>query len=257
MPSKPTVMLLLNTSQKYQNDLAQFCRTGDNISIPGVKEKNVGRYRQLIYSIVNESIQSAFPLTFNLLDEEEWDKMVDDFFSSHKCQSPLVWKMPKELLDYLQESDYYLLNKYPQLSDLLLLEWYEVEVYMMEDKAAEAYTTTGKLSTDKLIINPEISLLSLSYPVHLKNASSISAEDLGQYFVSLHREPETGKVLFTNIKYPHVELIEKLLSEEVNYTALLEIFLKYASEEDATIALTQFLKASIESKLILGFSVEE
>lgn len=247
-------MLLLNPTQKYQSDLAQFCRTGEYISIPGVKEKNIGRYRNLIYGIIDDSLQSAFPLTYNLLEKQEWDTMVDDFFSSHHCQSPFVWKMPKELLGYLEESKSSLLQKHPQLKDLLLLEWYEVEIYMMEDKEPEAHSTTGTLSTDKLILNPELAIIPLTYPVHLKNASTITAEDSGQYFVCLHREPETGKVQFTDIKYPHLELLKKLGNKKTDFNALLKIFQKYASEENAIIALTQFLKAALESRLILGFS---
>ena len=246
-------MLLLNPTQKYQSNLAQFCRTGEYISIPGVKEKNVGRYRNLIYSIIDDSLQSAFPLTFDLLEKQEWDKMVDDFFSSHPCQSPFVWKMPKELLGYLEESNSSLQQKYPQLKDLLLLEWYEVEIYMMEDKEPETFSTKGRLSTDKLVLNPELAIIPLAYPVHLKNASNITTEDAGQYFVCLHREPKTGKVQFTDIKYPHLELLEKLGNEKTDFKALLKIFQKYASKENAIIALTQFLKAALESRLILGF----
>ncbi|MDA3906542.1 MAG: DNA-binding domain-containing protein [Bacteroidales bacterium] len=243
-----------NPSFKYQNDLAHFCRTGEYIPIPGIIKKNVGRYRNLIYSIVEDSLQSAYPLTSNLLEEKEWDDLVHEFFSSHRCQSPLVGQMPKELHDYMLETDNHLLFKYPFLSDLLMMEWYEVEIFMMEDKEIPNYTGKGVLSTNLLVINPELVILSMNYPVHLKNASKITIEDESQYFVCLHREQETGKVRFTDIKYAHVELIETLLNKDVSFTALLKIFLKYAKEEDAIIALSQFLKASIESKLILGFS---
>ncbi|MCD6179296.1 MAG: putative DNA-binding domain-containing protein [Bacteroidales bacterium] len=246
-------MQLLKT-HKYQSNLAQYCRSGNYISIPGVNEKRVDRYRNLIYSIVDDSLQSAFPLTYDLLEKHEWNNMVDNFFSSHKCQSPLVWKMPKELPNYLQEANYPLLHKYPQLKDLLLLEWFEVEIYMMEDKEVEIHVTTGTLSTDNFVINPELTIIPLSYPVHLKNASNITDKDAGQYFVSLHREPKTGKVLFTDIKYPHLEILEKLANEKADFKALLEIFKKYASEENAIIALRQFLKAALNSKLILGFT---
>lgn len=247
-------MLLLNPTQKYQSDLALFCRTGEYIPIPGVKEKNVGHYRNLIYGIIDDSLQSAFPLTSSLLEKQEWDKMADDFFSSHHCQSPFVWKMPKELLAYLEESNNSLLQKYPQLKDLLLLEWYEVEIYMMKDIEPEAYSTKGTLSTDRLVLNPELAIIPLTYPVHLIKASSITSKDAGQYFVCLHREPETGKVQFTDIKYPHLELLEKLGNERANFSTLVKIFQKYASEENATIALSTFLKASIKSELILGFA---
>ena len=104
-----------------------------------------------------------------------------------------------------------------------------------------------------MVLNPELAIIPLSYPVHLKNASNITNEDTGQYFVCLHREPETGKVQFTDIKYPHLELLEKLGNEKTNFSALLKIFQKYAPKEEAIIALTQFLKAAMESRLILGF----
>lgn len=249
-------MLQPSPTHQHQSNMAMFCRSGEYIAIPGVKEKNIGRYRKLIYTIVDDSLQSTYPLTFELLEEQEWNNLVDEFFRSHKCQSPMVWKMPKELLDYMQACDHSLLHKYVFLSDLLLLEWHEVEVYMMEDLEPSPFKKEGLMTRDKLLINPELSILSLSYPVHLKNASKISAEDEGQYFVCLHREAESGKVQFTDIKYPHVELIQMLLNEASNFNKLLSVFLKYASEEDAIIALSQFLSAGIESELILGFSSE-
>jgi len=245
---------MLNATHQYQNDLAKFCRTGIYTPIPGVKEKNIGRYRNLIYNIVDDSLQSAYPLTHNLLEKEEWDNMVNTFFSSHRCQSPLVWKMPKELLEYMQESNHQLLHKYEFLSDLLQLEWYEVEIYMMEDKEVPTFTKEGIMSQDAMVLNPELSILSLAYPVHLKNASTIEEADKGQYFVCLHRESETSKVLFTDIKYPHIELIEKLSNEMTGFDDLLEIFQKYGTKEEATNALSQFLKSALKSNLILGFS---
>jgi len=241
-------------SYKHQSSLANYCRTGEYTPIPGVKEKNVGRYRQLIFNVVNGSLQSAYPLTYSLLGEEEWHELAHTFFSSHRCQSPLVWQMPKELYEFVVEENYPLAKKYPFLSDLLLFEWKEVEVYMMED--IEPYPFTKKRINDAgLVLNPEIQVLSLEYPVHLKNAKEISEKDKGVYFVSLHREPETGRVLFTNMQYPHVQVIEKLAQEPVNFEELLKIFLQYAPEEQARRALRDFVYASLDSKLFLGQAI--
>lgn len=247
-------MQLLDSTYQHQNKFAQFCRSGEYVAIPGVKEKNIGRYRKLIYNIVDDSLRSTYPLTYDLLEDQEWESLVDKFFSSHRCQSPMLWQMPKELMDYMQETDHKLLHTYEFLSDLLLLEWYEVEIYMMEDKAIPTFKIEGNMLRDSFVINPELSILSLTYPVHLKNASKIISEDKGQYFVCLHRESETGKVQFTDIKYPHIELLEKLSNEESGFDDLLEIFQKYATKEEATIALSQFLNSALKSKLILGFS---
>jgi hypothetical protein len=138
--------------------------------------------------------------------------------------------------------------------DLLLFEWKEVEVYMMEDIEPHPFTSE-KLYGAGYVLNPEIQVLSLEYPVHLKNAKDITEADKGHYFVSLHREPETGKVLFTNIQYPHVQVIEKLAQDPVSFEKLLEIFLQYAPEKQARRALLDFIDASISSKLILGQAI--
>jgi len=243
-----------NTTHKHQRSLANYCRTGEYTPIPGVKEKNVGRYRQLIFNNVKGSLESAYPLTHNLLAQEEWEELTHEFFSSHKCQSPMVWQMPKELYEYVLETNYKLADKYPFLIDLLLFEWKEVEVYMMED--IEPYPFTEKRINDAgLVLNPEIQVLSLEYPVHLKNAKDITKKDKGHYFVSLHREPETGRILFTNMHYPHVQVIEKLAQEPVNFEELLKIFLQYAPEQEAREALQQFINASLNSKLLLGQAI--
>jgi hypothetical protein len=241
-------------SHKYQSSLVNYCRTGEYTPIPGVREKNVGRYRQLIFNVVNGSLQSAYPLTYNLLDEDEWHKLAHTFFSSHRCQSPMVWEMPKELYEFAVETNHPLIKKYPFLLDLLLFEWKEVEVYMMEDIEPHPFTPE-KLFGACYVLNPEIRVLSLEYPVHLKNAKDITEADKGHYFVSLHREPETGKVLFTNIQYPHVQVIEKLAQDPVSFEKLLEIFLQYAPEKQARRALLDFIDASISSKLILGQAI--
>ncbi|MGC9352812.1 MAG: DNA-binding domain-containing protein, partial [Mariniphaga sp.] len=242
-------------SYKHQSSLANYCRTGEYMPIPGVKEKNVGRYRQLIFNVVNGSLQSAYPLTYNLLDENEWHELAHIFFSSHRCQSPMVWQMPKELYEFAVETNYVLIKKYPFLLDLLLFEWKEVEVYMMEDIEPPPFTSE-KLFGAGYVLNPEITVLSLEYPVHLKNAKDITEAEKDNYFVSLHREPETGRVLFTNMQYPHVQVIEKLAQEPVNFDQLLKIFLQYAPEIQARQALHDFVHASLSSKLILGKAIK-
>lgn len=248
-------MQLYKTTHQHQRDLANFCRTGDYTPIPGVKEKNVTKYRELIYNVVDDSLQAAFPLTKNLLEQQEWDKMVHDFFSSHRCQSPQVWQMPKELYEYVKETDYYLHEKYPFIIDLLIFEWMEVDVYMMEDVESNPFITVGNYKISGLVLNPEIKILSLDYPVHLKNASLITGDDSGQYYVCIHRDPDSGRVHFTDIQYPHLEVIEKLSENEQSYQTLLKIFAKYASPEIAGHALNNFIEASLDSRLILGYAI--
>jgi len=81
------------------------------------------------------------------------------------------------------------------------------------------------------------------------------ATDAGQSYVGIHRDPDTRRVHFTDIQYPHVEVIEKLLEAQPNYQTLVDLFSKYASPEIASKALNNFIKASLDSRLILGYAL--
>ncbi len=245
-------MLLSETTRSYQKNFAAFCRTGQYKSIPGVKESNMYKYRELIYNVVDDSLASAYPLTKNLLQTKEWDSLVHGFLAGHFCKSAQIWQMPRELMDFVKENDYGLLKKYPFLMDLLLFEWMEVEVFMMKDIQFD-YTLLGDFYKDKLVVNPELRIVPLLYPVHLKKAEEIFPKDKRQYFVSVHRVTDKSKVRFTDLQYPHVEVLQKLAEAPVNFIRLMEVFTKYGDAETATNALIHFLKAALRSKLILGY----
>jgi hypothetical protein len=248
-------MQLLETTYRHQAALAGYCRTGLYNAIPGVRTKHVSQYRRLVYNVVDDMLQSAYPLTHHLLTAKEWKALVQEFFSSHACQSPQVWYMPKELYQYLLQTEHALLKKYPFLQELLWLEWLEVELYMMEDKQAE-YTAAGNLLTDPLVLNPEHQLQHFQYPVHLKNARQITPPDKGDYFLVLFRKPDSGDVAFINLSPALVSMLE-LLQEGPQYleTLIQQSCAAWQLPVTAEIraASQAFCTQALENQLILGF----
>ncbi len=89
------------------------------------------------------------------------------------------------------------------------MEWLEVELFMMEDITV-SFENDPENNPGKLVINPEHRLVHFRYPVHLKKASDIKNSDKGHYFLIMHREPESGKVLFMDISIFFARLIENL-----------------------------------------------
>lgn len=84
-------MHLLSETFEAQSLLADYCRTGIRPEITGTN-KNITRYRELVYNVVFDTLENAYPIAFQFIGEEKWHELVHDFFSNHKAQTPQVWK---------------------------------------------------------------------------------------------------------------------------------------------------------------------
>jgi hypothetical protein len=249
-------MPLLESTRNHQSELAMFCRTGQYHPIPGVNEDHVVQYRKLVYNVVDDTLQSAFPLTRNLLSLKEWNKLVQDFFSSHACHSPQVWTMPKELWAWVVETPPSLLKKYQFLDELLWFEWLEVELFMMEDRSS-LHHPEGDLTKERLVLNPEHHLQHFTWPVHLKQAKHITPQDHGHYFLVMHREPATGKVIFTNLSPLLARMVELLAEAPLSMEELIRTTsseFNIIPDQSLHDGVFDFITNSLSSALISGFA---
>lgn len=249
-------MLLLDKTHLNQSILANYCRTGVMNDISGINRVNIKHYRRLIFNVVNDMLQSAFPLTYKLLKKKEWETIVHEFFSNHSCQSPQVWYMPREFYEYMEQSPPEILNKYPSLLELLWFEWLEVEFFMMDDREV-SYKTIGNIDEDALVLNPEIHFQHFKFPVHLKKANKITAADKGDYYLGIHRIPESGDVCFTDLSPGFIYLLELLSEMPQTASALISGLCKklqmQQTKEVSKICL-DFIIMAMNSKLIIGFN---
>ncbi len=250
-------MLLCDSTYEVQSSLAAYCRTGVDPQIPGVVKERVSHYRRLVFNIIEDNLQTAYPLMHDLLSPDEWEQAVNEFFSNHPCQSTQIWSMPKEFYEYLKEVNHPLLETYPFLEELLLFEWKEIELYMSEDIPIR-YSLRGDVSKDKLVLNPEHDLIHLSWPVHLMNAGEITTEHKGSFFLMMHRETESGKIRFTNLSPAFVRMIEYLQNSPDSVSEILnkigkEMQVDITDEIRAT--TLDFFTNGLNTRLILGFNI--
>lgn len=236
--------MLLAKTHHHQSSLANYCRTGTYVAIPGVIQENLHHYRRLVFNNVMDSLTTAYPLTKKLFGKKKWQNTVERFFSNYKVQSPQIWYMPKEFKVYMEEFESELLLQYPFLIDLLTFEWLEVEVFMMPDQDLKVEVK------NHFYLNPETKLIHVSYPVHLKKAKKIEATDRGDYFMAIHRNPETGSVHFTNLAVPYVDVLEQLSEESLSKENIKQILNQYVDLSLVELVLENFLTQSIDNKLL-------
>lgn len=247
-------MLPSDTFQQ-QSLLASYCRQGQLPEMRGIHQNNIKQYRRLVYNIVDDMLQNAYPITYDFLAQEEWDDLVNDFFSHHPCQSPQVWYMPKEFLMYHQHGQQAIIKNYPFLLELLWFEWLEVELFMMEDKEVSC-KKRGNLLSDKLVLNPEHSFQHFRFPVHRKKPSEIVSGDEGHYFLVLHRDPLSGRIDVTEVAAPALRMLELLAQEPSTVMDILAILCKeldLSLTEEMKAYAVQFLQNAVDSQLVLGY----
>jgi len=248
-------MQLDSSTYQAQSSLAAFCRGGSLPLLPDINENHVLQYKRLIKNIFHDTLSSAYPLTCDMLPSNDWNDLVNQFMLHHACSNPQVWYMPVELYEYVRDNDLPLKKKYLHLLELMQLEWLELEVYMMEDEEQNGvFSDKSDFRKKEICLNTETRIAAFEYPVHLKNARYISHTDKGNYFVSLHRHPESGKVLFVDLKLAHVQLLKHLIdNDSANYTAMLNVFMLHAPQDKAEQALNIFLTDGLFNKLFLLF----
>ena len=198
-----------------QNKFAEYCRNGKLVDIPGVIEGRLFHYRRLVFNAIKDNLESAFLITHSVMSEIQWNDLLDNFFSNHKCQTPLVWQIAYEFYEFIVIHEYANKLNLPYLNNLLFFEWIEIEIFMMEDVAYPLVDDNGDLFHDIMVFNPEYKIIALEYPVH-KVSPDKSMALKGEYYVLIFRERETGRLQFVDISSLHVLLVENISTLEIS-----------------------------------------
>src|SRR6056297_2072235 len=111
--------MLKNDTHNIQSSLADYCRNGEAVDLPGTTDGRLPQYRRLVFGVISNTMKQAYPIAAKHLGPEVWDQLVEDFFANHACQNPQVWRMPRELIDYVESSGYDEKLQLPHLLDLL------------------------------------------------------------------------------------------------------------------------------------------
>jgi len=230
---------LKDETHEQQSLLAKYTRDGIEPEMIGVTEGRLHHYRRLVFNVIRESLSSTYLLTVNLLTQKEWSVVCQEFFESHDCVHPQVWRMPEELIAYIAEHRQDLHERYPQLEDLLQLEWLEAEYYMMKDRNFPEGSSKDPIAAP-WNLNPESEIASFAYPVHIKNARFISPTDKGNYYCLIFRQRTSGKVKFMNLSPFLAWLIATLKADEsISPQELFPVIAKEFGVEDEALLTEQ------------------
>ncbi len=170
-----------------QFNFTAHIRDPEHAPVPdGIEARRMKIYSDLFYNNIEGFISSGFPVLKTIYSEENWHRMVRDFFIHHRCETPYFLEIAEEFLAYLQHT------RTPQPEDTAFLielahyEWVELALMVADEEIdLNGINPNG----DLLDAHPQISSLAWSlayqYPVHQISAGFIpdQADEMASYLV--------------------------------------------------------------------------
>ncbi len=205
-------MLLNEQTRNNMVKMATFVKTGVLQKMEGVRQDRLHHYRRLVRNVFEDTLQKAFPITYQVLDVQQWKTLIDRFMAEHRAQTPYVWKMPFEFYQFVVTNDFASTWNRPYLDDLLYFEWIEIEVFTMPDAEVFEVRSEGDFLKEVVVINPEFRLIQLEFPV-FKMPAEETLEHRGQYFLLAFRHRPSGVVKFVELN-PLLAFVFQSMAEQ-------------------------------------------
>lgn len=155
--------------RRLQMSFAGHIRDPEGQPAPeGIENRRMQVYRELFFNNVSSMLASNFPVIRTLYSGDRWNGLIRDFYSEHRCQTPLFPELPKEFLRYLQDGRGDRHDDPPFLHELAHYEWVELALSLEERELDEVEADPdGDLITGVPVLSPLAWPLSYRFPVHL------------------------------------------------------------------------------------------
>ncbi|MBL6987094.1 MAG: putative DNA-binding domain-containing protein [Methylobacter sp.] len=173
--------------QSVQRQFLAHLRNPEQQPLPaGFAKQGADIYIDLLYNKFNDSLTACFPVTYAVLGESAWQRLLGDFIAEHRCLSPYYRQIPDEFMLYLQ-NERRAIDDLPFLPELAHFEWIELVLSITEADAVVAETLLDTHILDAvLVFAPVMKLLYYVWPVQQINRtyqpdepSSIATHILG------------------------------------------------------------------------------
>jgi uncharacterized protein len=153
---------------RLQRDFAAHIRDPDAHPAPGdVEDRRMAIYRRLFFNNVSSLLAGNFPVLRSLYSESGWAALVREFYSEHRCQTPLFPELAGEFLRYLQDVRGPRERDPAFMLELAHYEWVELALSLDERELDDvAANPGGDLLQGRPVLSPLAWALTYRYPVH-------------------------------------------------------------------------------------------
>lgn len=152
------------TFQCYQDAFAAYIRQPQDNPLPlGVKPERMAVYRELFFNNVTGFLSANFPVLHQIMGEAAWQQLAQDFFATHRCQTPYFSDISEEFLHYLQ-NERQCTADLPFMVELAHYEW--VEMALAIAQGTLRLCPVDNLVDSSLALSNFACVLAYQFPVH-------------------------------------------------------------------------------------------
>lgn len=208
--------------QLHQYRFTAHIRTPEDNPVPAdIEPRRIGIYRELLFNNIDSLLSSAFPVIRQILTQEQWHSLVEDFFARHRCATPLFPEIPQEFIAFLQEERDGATTDPPFLVELAHYEWVELALTISDADRdpLPPLDLNGDLLSGIPWVSPLAWSLSYRFPVHRLGPDFQPREPGGEATHLLVYRGRDDEVGFLEINAVTQRLIE-LLKENGRMTGL-------------------------------------
>lgn len=195
--------------REQQLVFANHLRNPDRFPAPqGIEERRLQVYRDLFFNNISQLLQGVFPVMRGILSDVQWQSLVRDFYTEHRCETPLFPWVAGEFVDYLF-SERNRADDFPFLKELAHYEWSEVVLRHEPDFVMDA-TRVG----DKPVLSPWCFPLSYHYPVHRIGKDFLPEQESSEPVCLLMYRQSNDEVKFVESNAATFRLLQLLEDDE-------------------------------------------
>lgn len=150
--------MAIDFSEKQREFCAYIRDPRHNPPPADVDSRRMATYRELFFNNIESFLSGNFPVLRSLLDDAQWQALVQDFFAVHDCRTPYFSEIAEEFLAYLHDERQQP-GDLPFMLELAHCEWVEMALANAKDELIVNEPDFGDL------LEKKISLSSLAWPL--------------------------------------------------------------------------------------------
>jgi hypothetical protein len=157
----------LSRAQALQHRFAAHLRDAGQPPPPGIEDRRLGVYRELVHANMESFISANFPLIRSLYEDAPWENLTRDFLREHRCRTALFPEFGREFLRYLQTRQEQRRDDPPFLLELAHYEWAELALSLDEASIERVrHDPDGDPLTGVPVVSPLACVFVYRFPVH-------------------------------------------------------------------------------------------